>query len=293
MRGMLFDIQRGSYVDGPGVRTTVFLKGCHLACAWCHNPEGRAVGTERMWYAAKCAHCGRCAEKCRGGALAYDSATGALTYRRENCTRCGRCALFCPHDAVAICGYEASADEVFAEVVKDLPFYRTTGGGVTVSGGECLQQAGFTAALLAKCRAAGIHTAVDTAGDVPWEAFEAVLPETDLFLYDIKCITPERHRRFVGADNARILANYRRLLDRGAAVFVRVPMVPDCNANPKEFPKIAAFLHEAPPQKVELLPYHAMGENKRRALGLGEGPTFSPPAEEAMARFRDMVRDLL
>jgi len=292
MKATIFDIQRSSYVDGPGIRTTVFVKGCHLSCAWCHNPESRSGHIQRMWYESKCTHCGKCAAKCPTGAITFDPATGALSCDREACTLCGKCALFCPRDAIAICGREADTDEIVTEVKKDIPFYNATGGGVTISGGECLLRPDFTAELLEKCKAAGIHTAVDTAGDVPWESIEKVLPYTDLFLYDIKCVTPALHREFTGIDNARLIENYKRLLALGAHVHVRVPMIPECSANEAEFSKIAAFLHENPPEKVELLPYHAMGENKHRALGLGEARTFSVPTAGEMESFRAMVADL-
>ena len=283
---IIFDIQRNSYVDGPGIRTAVFVKGCHLDCAWCHNPEGRSASIQRMWYDNKCTRCGRCATKCPAGTI-HCAEDGTPICDPSRCTHCGRCALFCPHDAIAICGKHMTVDEVFSEVKKDISYYETSGGGVTVSGGECLLHPQFTAELLAKCKAANIHTAVDTAGDVPWEHFEMVLQYTDLFLYDIKCITADLHRRYTGIDNARLIDNYRHLLNLGCHVTVRVPMIPECNANDEEFPIIAAFLREYPPESVELLPYHAMGEGKLRALGMGEPKTFTVPGAAEMQKFRD------
>ncbi|MGM9624587.1 MAG: glycyl-radical enzyme activating protein [Eubacteriales bacterium] len=288
---IIFDIQRNSYVDGPGIRTAVFVKGCHLDCAWCHNPEGRSKAIQRMWYAAKCTRCGRCAEKCPVGAIRI-SQDGTPLVIKERCTQCGKCTWFCPHDAIAICGRKTDTDAVLAEIKKDIPYYEASGGGVTVTGGECMLQPAFVAELLCGCRALGIHTAVDTAGDVPWEAFEQVLPYTDLFLYDIKCITPGLHRNFTGVDNARLLDNYKRLLTLGRYVTVRIPMIPECNANDAEFPIIAAFLREFPPDKVECLPYHAMGENKFRALGMGEPRTFTVPRAEDMQKYKAMLSQI-
>jgi len=293
LRTIIFDIQRGSYVDGPGIRTTVFVKGCHLSCAWCHNPESRAGYIQHMWYQTKCIKCGKCAKKCPAEAIRFDYKTHEPTFLRDKCTLCGKCAVICLNDALSVCGREVSTDEVFAEIKKDISFYKMTGGGMTISGGECLLYPGFTAELLEKCSNAGIHTAADTSGDVPWESFERVLPYTDLFLYDIKCITPSLHREFTGVDNTRILENYKRLLSVGAHVHVRVPMIPECSANDTEFSKIAEFLHENPPKKAELLPYHAMGENKYRALGLGEVRAFSVPDEGSMQRYKDMIKDYL
>ena len=286
---VIFDIQRNSYVDGPGIRTAVFVKGCHLDCAWCHNPEGRSKAIQRMWYETKCTRCGRCAQKCPEDAIHISPADGTPICDSARCTHCGRCTFFCPHDAIAVCGNYMTVDAVFSEVKKDIPYYETSGGGVTVTGGECMLQPAFVAELLAKCKAAGIHTAVDTAGDVPWERFQQVLPYTDLFPYDIKCITPQMHRTYTGIDNTRLLENYRRLLSLGCHITVRIPMIAECNANDDEFPKIAAFLREYPPDAVECLPYHAMGEGKFRALGMGEPRKFSAPCDDVMQRCKAMV----
>jgi pyruvate formate lyase activating enzyme len=182
-----------------------------------------------------------------------------------------------------------TADEVFSEIRKDISYYETSGGGLTISGGECLLRPAFCAELLSKCKDAGIHCAVDTAGDVPWEHIAQVLPYTDLFLYDIKCISNNLHCRYTGIDNTRLLDNYRRLLSLGCHVTVRIPMIPECNANDEEFPKIAAFLREYPPEAVECLPYHAMGENKYRARGMGEPQTFSVPSTAEMQKFKSML----
>ena len=293
MKATIFDIERNSYVDGPGIRTTVFLKGCHMNCAWCHNPESRSGKIERMWYETKCSHCGKCAEKCAYNAITYNRQNGTLTFDKSKCVLCGKCALICPCDAISICGREAETDEIFTEIKKDISFYNISGGGMTVSGGECMLHADFTAELLRKCKTAGIHTAVDTAGDVPWESFETVLPYTDLFLYDIKCITPKLHLQYTGTDNTRIIENYMHLLSVSAKIHVRVPMIPDCSANDNEFAKIAEFLLKNRPAKVELLPYHAMGENKYRALGLGEPAMFNIPSEEDMIKYKRIVGELL
>ena len=287
---MIFDVQRGSYVDGPGVRTTVFVKGCNLRCQWCHNPESHVAAPQRLWYASKCTHCGKCASKCKNNAITYDPTTGALSLSKDKCTLCGRCALFCPVDAIAICGQQMDTDELLSIIEKERSIYDATGGGMTVTGGECMLQPDFLAELLQKCRERGIHTAVDTAGDVPFEAFEKVLPYTDLFLYDIKCISSELHRRFTGVSNERILINYLQLLEAGAVIHVRVPLMQEFNADEEEFGRIAAFLAAHPPQLTELLPYHAMGENKYRALLGEEPPHFTPPTEETLKKYRETIR---
>ena len=283
----IFDIQRGSYVDGPGIRTTVFMKGCNLGCAWCHNPESQNAKPQRMFYKNKCVLCGKCVTVCPSGALTFDNSP---VLNPEKCTLCGKCALWCPADAISVCGKTMDTETVFREVRKDKAFYETSDGGVTVSGGECMLYPDFVAELLDKCKKDGIGTAVDTAGNVPFGSLEKVIPFTDIFLYDIKCVTPEAHKKFTGVVNNRILDNYKLLISMGKRVIVRVPMTVECNANDEEFPKIAAFLNEYKPEKVELLPYHALGENKYRAIGR-EPEIFHAPSKEDMERFKGMIRE--
>lgn len=283
----IFDIQRGSYVDGPGIRTTVFMKGCNLGCAWCHNPESQNAKPQRMFYKNKCALCGKCVTVCPSGALTFDNSP---VLNPEKCTLCGKCALWCPADAISVCGKTMDTETVFREVRKDKAFYETSGGGVTVSGGECMLCPDFVAELLDKCKKDGIGTAVDTAGNVPFGSLEKVIPFTDIFLYDIKCVTPDVHKKFTGVVNNRILDNYKLLISLGKRVIVRVPMTTECNANDEEFPKIAAFLNEYKPEKVELLPYHALGENKYRAIGR-EPEIFHAPSKEDMERFKGMIQE--
>lgn len=283
----IFDIQRGSYVDGPGIRTTVFMKGCNLDCAWCHNPESQNAKPQRMFYKNKCVLCGKCVTVCPSGALTFDNSP---VLNPEKCTLCGKCALWCPADAISVCGKTMDTETVFREVRKDKAFYETSGGGVTVSGGECMLYPDFVAELLDKCKNDGIGTAVDTAGNVPFGSLEKVIPFTDIFLYDIKCVTPEAHKKFTGVINNRILDNYKLLISMEKRVIVRVPMTTECSANDEEFPKIAAFLNEYKPEKVELLPYHALGENKYRAIGR-EPEIFHAPSKEDMERFKGMIRE--
>ena len=195
-KATIFDMVRGSFVDGPGIRTTVFFKGCNLACAWCHNPESQRMAPELMLYKDKCRGCGKCREKC--------------PHALASCDLCGRCALYCPHDARELCGREYTTGEVLQKVCKDKAFYEASGGGVTLSGGECMLQLDFIEELLQSCKGCGIHTAVDTAGCVPAAAFDRILPYTDLFLFDVKCIDSEKHKRYTGVGNEQILANLCR-----------------------------------------------------------------------------------
>ena len=268
MKATIFDIQRASFVDGPGIRTTVFFKGCNLRCAWCHNPESQSKEKEMLFHKNRCAGCEKYKERC--------------AFSLEKCDFCGKCALYCPHDAREICGKEYTVCEVMREVLKDKTIYEGSGGGVTFSGGECMLQIDFLEAILKKCKEEGIHTAVDTAGHLPFEYFERILPFTDLFLYDIKCLDSEMHKKYTGVKNERILENLERLLKCGASVWVRIPVIPTVNDTKEEMQGIKTLLDAfGKPERIELLPYHAMGEHKYAALGR-EAEVFSVPNEAQM-----------
>ena len=268
LKATIFDIQRASFVDGPGIRTTVFFKGCNLHCSWCHNPESQSPKPQMMFHKNRCTGCGKCKEKCPNSL--------------EKCELCGKCALYCPHDAREICGKEYTVCEVMREVLKDKAIYEGSGGGVTFSGGECMLQIDFLEAILKKCKEEGIHTAVDTAGHLPFEYFARILPFTDLFLYDIKCLDSEKHEKYTGVKNERILENLERLLKCGASVWVRIPVIPAVNDTKEEMQGIKTLLDAfGRPERIELLPYHAMGEHKYAALGR-EAEVFSVPNEARM-----------
>ena len=254
MNATIFDIQRASFVDGPGIRTTVFFKGCHLHCKWCHNPESQNPHPEMMVHKNKCVGCGKCTEVC--------------PHHLASCDLCGKCVDACPHGARQIYGYEKSVDDIFEEIQKDKAFYDTSGGGVTFSGGECMLQIETLTELLAKCKENRIHTAVDTAGDLPWTHFEAILPFTDLFLYDVKCFTEQLHIEGAGVSNKRILENLTRLSrETSVDIIVRIPLIPTFNDDVNELQRMADFLRPLRVRDVELLPYHPMGEHKYEALG--------------------------
>ena len=272
MKATIFDIERNSYVDGPGIRTTVFFKGCNLRCAWCHNPESQSPKPQMMFFKNKCTGCGKCKEKCPN--------------HLESCELCGKCTLYCPHDAREICGKEYTVDEIMIEILKDKSFYENSGGGVTFSGGECMLQIDFLEDLLKACKRNGIHTAVDTAGLVPYESFEQILPYTDLFLYDVKCYDSDKHKKYTGASNGLILSNLKKLLQSGKTVWIRIPIIPNVNDSEAEILNIKEFLNLCgSPEKIELLPYHAMGEHKYAAIGKTV-QTYSVPSEEKMMRLK-------
>lgn len=254
---LVFDVNRGSTADGPGVRTTVFLKGCNLDCFWCHNPEGKSLERELAFFTEKCVGCGACARVCIA----------------DNCVACGTCAECCPSAARKVYGKPMTTDELVDIIVRDKPFYDSTGGGATISGGECMLYPYFVAELAEKCKRRGVSVAVDTAGNVPYESFETVLPLVDLFLYDVKAIDPALHKKGTGAYNARILENLDRLLAAGAKVIIRTPVIPGFNDGDEQA-AIDEYLNKRG-LIAEKLPYHAMGESKLKALA--DGKKFSPP----------------
>ena len=271
----VFDIQRGSYVDGPGIRTTVFFKGCNLRCAWCHNPESQYFEAQMLFYQNKCTGCGKCKKKCPN--------------HFNSCDLCGTCTFYCPQDAREICGAEYTVGNVMKEILKDCALFETSGGGVTFSGGECMLQIDFLEDILKECKQNGIHTAVDTAGHLPWSCFERILPYTDLFLYDVKSMDEEIHRRYVGVDNGLILENLAKLLRSGANIWVRTPIVAGVNDHPCEMQKMKQFFAQnGYPQNIELLPYHSMGEHKYAALGR-TAETFDPPNAETIQKLKNII----
>lgn len=271
-QGLVFDVAHGSFTDGPGVRTVVFFKGCNLRCRWCHNPESQSAARQMLFYESKCSACGICKDVC--------------PQRWEYCDLCGACTQYCPSSAKKICGETRTVEEVMRELRKDAPFFDNSGGGVTFSGGECMLQPNFLKALLLRCRECGIHTAVDTAGNVDWERFAEILPYTDMFLYDVKCFSDGRHREGTGVSNERILKNLINLSERFEGdILVRVPIIPGFNTDEAELGKMAAFIGKIRCKAVELLPYHRLGENKYVALGK-DADVYPVPTDEQMKRVK-------
>ena len=289
--GIVFDIRRYAIHDGPGIRTTVFLKGCSLSCAWCHNPEGQSRGVEALIRENRCIRCGACVDACGHGAATWSEA-GPVT-DRSLCAACGDCAAVCYADARELVGREMTAEEVVAEVARDEPFYARSGGGMTLSGGEPLLQPAFAAALLARARERGVHTALDTCGYAPWETFDRVRGDVDLFLYDVKLLDDERHRRFTGVSNAPILANLRSLSARGHAIVLRVPVIPGVNDDPANLEALAALAGELPHlARVDLLPYHHIGADKYARLDRAYPlPDAAPPPAGRMAAIARLLTE--
>lgn len=262
--GTIFDIQRFSVHDGPGIRTLVFLKGCPLACVWCSNPESQHFGAEILFEPEKCVACGGCAEVCPHRAARGEG--DRVQYERAHCVACGRCVEVCYAEARTMAGRQVTVDEVVAEVCKDAPFFARSGGGVTLGGGEPLAQGDFALGILRECRGRDIHTAIETCGHVPWPAIEAILPWTDLILFDLKHLDALKHRSHTGGDVNRILSNLRQLAASGAGVTVRVPVVPEFNDTVADIRAIADQVVSLGIRDLHLLPYHRLGQNKYRLL---------------------------
>jgi pyruvate formate lyase activating enzyme len=290
VEGIVTDIQRFSIHDGPGIRTTVFLKGCNQRCFWCHNPETLSPKPELQLYLERCIACGSCFERCPEGA--HTLVEDEHRFDRTLCTGCGACADTCYARALVMIGETKRADEVVETVLRDRAFYETSGGGVTLSGGEPLLQPEFSEAILASCREAGIHTAIETAANVPWECIERILPVTDLVMMDVKLIDTDRHSAAVGVPNARILKNVRRLGETGVPLIVRTPIVPGVNDDEETVAEIATFAAGLPNLVAyELLRFHAMANSKYDSLGMSyRAATLAAPSKEQMTALADVAR---
>ncbi len=290
IQGVITDIQHFSIHDGPGIRTTVFFKGCSQRCFWCHNPETLATQPQLQLYLDRCIGCGACFEVCPEGA--HQMTDGERSFDRDACTGCGACADTCYARALVLVGETKSADEIVETVLRDRAFYETSGGGVTLSGGEPLLQLDFAEAILSRCRQEGIHTAVETAANMPWEQLAHILPVTDLLMMDIKVMDSEKHRAVTGVPNARILENARRLGETKIPLIVRTPIVPGVNDDEASVSAIAAFVAELPNVVYyELLRFHGMAESKYASLEMDHrARDLVAPAKAQMEALSETAR---
>ncbi len=286
--GLLMDIRRFTVHDGPGIRTTLFLKGCPLKCLWCHNPEGILPTPQLAFHDHKCLHCGECVKICSTGA--HRMHNGRHEFLPQRCNACAACEDACPGAALHLFGKPASVQETAATLLEDRLFYQESGGGVTLSGGEPLLQSPFCRALLEAMQHEGIHTAMDTCGFAPWEAFLEVLPFTSLFLFDIKHADSTMHRKLTGQGNELILDNLKKLCAAKAPIEVRIPLVPGCNDSPDNLRHIGELLKGLPLQKVRLLRYHSLARSKYAALNM---PDTMPPAEPIQDSHMRQISDNL
>jgi pyruvate formate lyase activating enzyme len=265
--GLIFDIKRYCINDGPGIRATIFFKGCPLRCRWCHNPESIAPQIEKLYTAARCIRCNECVEAC--AVSACRPGTDGIVTDPELCTLCGRCAAACPTLAMQLSGRSYCVAELLAILEKERHLFDQSGGGVTCSGGEPLLQAPFLREFLRACGERQIHRAVDTSGFAPWEILEEIAAYTDLFLYDLKLINSERHRQYTSVDNTLILANLQRLAAIGAAVQIRLPLIGGVNVDDDNIEATARFVSGLAGEKkiVNLLPFHDVARGKDQKLG--------------------------
>jgi pyruvate formate lyase activating enzyme len=277
----IFNLQKYSIHDGPGIRTTVFLKGCPLSCQWCHNPESIDVSKEILFRDKKCIACGECIEHCPEKALSF----GGKGILRESskCTLCGICTELCPTEALQMAGLEQTVEQVMCEIAKDKIFYEESGGGVTFSGGEPLLQISALEKLLKDSKSIGLHTTVDTSGYAPWSSFERIYDHVDLFLFDLKHMDDLQHQFYTGVSNALILENLKRLVERGAKLWIRIPIIPSVNDDDTHIEALGKFLSSLNIQNVFILPYHEIAAIKYERLGrpyLLKG--VKPPSQNSM-----------
>lgn len=283
MKLLLANIQRFSLRDGPGIRTTAFLKGCNLRCQWCHNPETWEPVPECQYLSQKCLHCGICFKVCPNGC--FKPKGGIIDISRSRCSNCQRCIHACPTGALSIVGKEIEAKELAELLLRDRVFFNKSGGGVTISGGEPLLQSG-TIELVQMLSQEGIHTALDSAFFVPFETIEKTLPWISLYLIDIKAIDPKLHTSLTGRSNELILENIKSISKIKKEIYIRIPVIP--NANIEELPKIAEFIRSlnCDSLKVELIPFHNYAKSKYESLNRSyEYATVDPPSEEEMELF--------
>ncbi len=284
--GIVFDIRKFSLHDGPGIRTTVFLKGCGLRCVWCHNPESQSPRPELILYPERCIGCEACLEACPEGAI-QRAEDGRLITSAERCTRCGECLDVCYAEARAFAGETMTVEQVMAEVQRDAAFYEESGGGVTFSGGEPLAQPDFLLELLQACRARGLHTTLDTCGYAAEATLNRVRPFVDLFLFDLKVMDDDRHRAATGVSNAPIQRNLRLLAAHGHRVIVRVPIIPGYTDDEANIRQIGAFASKIGLTQVDILPYHRLANDKYTRLNRPNPlPDLTPPTETRLAEIK-------
>ncbi len=297
LTGRIFNIQRYSLHDGSGIRTLVFFKGCPLKCLWCSNPESQKAVSELGFIEARCVGADACGAPCVAAcplqAISLNE-HGKPVIDRERCDACGKCAAACPQDALKVVGRQMSVEEVMTEVEKDRPFYRRSGGGLTLGGGEPLAQYKFAKAVLEAAEAEYIHTAIETSGHAPWEHFETLLKHVDLLQMDLKHMDPHKHKELTGQSNDLILDNLKKVLSikEPQDVIIRVPVIPGCNDTVENIENTASFVAGLGFARIELIPYHRMGTSKYAQYGMAyplDG--LEPPSQTEMQNLKSIVEN--
>ena len=295
-QGITYDIQKFSLDDGPGIRTIVFFKGCPLRCKWCANPESQLVSQEIGHHYTRCIECGKCAANCPKQAISMIGGDKKLMIDRTKCVVCGTCVKGCIYRAFSIYGRKSTVEELYEDIDKDRVYYNRSGGGVTLSGGEILMQADFAAALLKRCKEGGLHTCVETCGYASEEQFKKIVPYVDMFLYDLKSLNDEVHKKWTGCSNEPILRNLDIAMESDSEVVIRWPLIPTVNNTEENLALMRnklVELNKRKPVSVEILPYHNYGSGKytmtHREYELSELKT--PPAEE-VEKVKKMFEDV-
>jgi len=286
-KGLIFNIQRFAIQDGPGIRTTVFMKGCPLTCKWCSNPESQKPYPEIMTHNIRCIACGNCAKACPIEAIAFLDGHREIDWSK--CNNCLECARACPAKAIEITGHYMTVDEVMKKVESDRTFYENSNGGMTASGGEPLVQPEFVRELFKRCKEKGIHTALDTTGHAPWQNIDSLLEYVDLVLQDIKHMDTVMHKKGTGSGNELILENAKKIAER-KRVWIRVPLIPGYNDSEVNIKKVAEFSSDIGAEKVSVLPYHALGSSKYTDLGrVYLMQRTKPPDKEHVEKVRRII----
>ena len=293
MRGRIFDIKKFAVHDGPGIRSTLFLKGCPLSCIWCHNPEGIKLGINLWFFDNKCIRCGSCTAVCPKNALTLNiSEKPAITINHELCDNCGLCTEECPTKAISFDGWEIDADEAVGELMQDQIFYQKSGGGITLSGGDPLLQHKFSLEVLKKCREKGVHTAIETSMYADDKIFKSFFDYVDLFIVDLKLFDNEEHKKYTGTDNSIIHSNFKNLIKAGKNILVRIPLIPGITATDENIRSIGAFVYSISPEtEVELINFNPLAENKYRLMGGNHKflQVMKPYSEEQLDHFYSIL----
>ena len=292
MEGIITQIQRFSVHDGPGIRTTVFMKGCNLRCIWCHNPETYSARIQREYYSNKCTHCGRCIDACRGGALG--ACDGELVWDSKKCLSCFECENACINGATLVCGKSYTAEALCKILKKDAKYYQKSGGGVTFSGGEALLQSEFVFECCDILHEAGISVAVETASLVPEEVMVRAAEKIDYFMCDIKAMDSDLHKTLTGVGNERILSNIRLLAGLGKDILIRIPVAMTLNGTDENMVATAEFMRSCGLKNIELLKLHRLAEHKYKALAIEEKYPDIPETTDAdVVRFYGIINGVL